>query len=355
MSSLPTRRIAVSLCAGALLGALTAAAFVEHAPSAAQSHAYRLTADAHAPLPASRLAQAAVTFRGGPITTSTGETVDVRVSDALPLETSTPEGWAEFLAAMTHGPEITKLTTYIVSFDEVQQICGSRALGCYGGNEMVAPGETVADITAEEVVRHEYGHHIAFNRLNAPWTAVDWGPKRWASAANVCARVARREAYPGDEGTNYALNPGEAWAEAYRLMDERKAAITTATWQIVSRSFFPSEPALQAADADVLQPWTAARTTVSTRVFGKATPKTWLIPLSTPLDGNLRVSATMPNGGAHEVSLVAANRRTVVGRAEWVGQRVRRLDGSVCGQRSFFVRVTQKGALGRVRVSVTLP
>ena len=99
MSSLPTRRIAVSLCAGALLGALTAAAFVEHAPSAAQSHAYRLTADAHAPLRASRLAQAAVTFRGGPITTSTGETVDVRVSDALPLETSTPEGWAEFLAA----------------------------------------------------------------------------------------------------------------------------------------------------------------------------------------------------------------------------------------------------------------
>ena len=104
---------------------------------------------------------------------------------------------------------------------------------------MVAPGETVADIAPEEVVRHEYGHHIAFNRLNAPWTAVDWGPKRWASAANVCARVARREAYPGDEGSNYALNPGEAWAEAYRLMDERKAGITTATWQIVVAELLP--------------------------------------------------------------------------------------------------------------------
>jgi hypothetical protein len=355
VSSLPTRRLAVSLCAALLLGALTAATFVERTSGPAGSHAYRLSADVHTQLRASRLARAAVTFRGGPITTSTGETVDVRVSDALPLETSTPEGWAEFLATMTHGPEITKLTTYVVSFDEVQQICGSRALGCYGGDEMVVPGETAADITAEEVVRHEYGHHIAFNRLNAPWTAVDWGPKRWASAANVCARAARREVYPGDEGSNYALNPGEAWAEAYRLMDERKAGIPTASWQIVSRSFFPTEAALVAADADVLQPWAAARTTVSTRVFGRATPKTWLIPLATPLDGNLRVSATMPGGGTHDVALVAANRRTVVKRAEWVGQRVKRLDGSVCGPRSLFVRVTQKGALGRVRVSVTVP
>ena len=144
---------------------------------------------------------------------------------------------------------------------------------------MVAPGETVADITAEEVVRHEYGHHIAFNRLNAPWTAVDWGPKRWASAANVCARVARREAYPGDEGTNYALNPGEAWAEAYRLMDERKAGDHDRDVADRLAELLPERGGTPGGGADVLQPWTAARTTVSTRVFGKATPKIWLIPL----------------------------------------------------------------------------
>ncbi len=153
----------------------------------------------------------------------------MRVSDSLPLETSTPEGWAEFLAGLTHGPEITRLRTYIVTFSEVQEICGSRALGCYGRDEMVAPGELVADISPEEVVRHEYGHHVANHRLNAPWAAIDWGPKRWASAANVCANVSRREAFPGDQGSNYARNPGEAWAEVYRLMDERKAGITTAT------------------------------------------------------------------------------------------------------------------------------
>ena len=203
-------------------------------------HAWALTADANAPLRASRLAQADVTFRGGPITTSTGETVDVQVSTALPADTSTPESWAEFLTGLTHGPEISLLTVYIVTFDEAQQICGSNALGCYGHDELVAPGESaLADTTPEEVVRHEYGHHIALHRLNTPWEAIDWGPKRWASAMDVCARVARREAFPGDEGPNYTLNPGEAWAETYRLMTEREAGITTATWPIISQSFYP--------------------------------------------------------------------------------------------------------------------
>ena len=346
-----TRRFAVLVSAALLLVGVGAAAFVDRGSE--QSHAYRLTADANTPLRAHRIAQVPITFRGGQITTSTGETVDVRVSDALPLETSTPEGWAEFLAKLTHGPELAELTTYIVSFEEVQQLCGSRALGCYGQDEMVVPGETVSEISPEEIVRHEYGHHIAYHRLNTPWAAGEWGPKRWASAANVCARVGRREAFPGDQGANYARNPGEAWAETYRLMDERKAAITTATWQIVASSFFPSEAALQAAEQDVLQPWTAERTSVSTRVFGKRTPKVWWIRLATPLDGEFRINATMPNGGTHEVVLVGANRSTVVKRAQWTGQRVKRLDGTVCGQRSYFVRVTQKGSLGRIRVSVT--
>ena len=352
------RRLAVFLF-GALLAGVIAAATTsvggQERASASTSHARALAADANAPFRAGRLAQAAITFRGGPITTTSGEVVDVRVSDSLPLQTSTPEGWAEFIAGLTHGSEIGELRTYIVTFDEVQEICGSRALGCYRGDEMVAPGEVVADISPEEVVRHEYGHHVAFHRLNAPWTAVDWGPKRWASAANVCAKVSRREAFPGDEGTNYARNPGEAWAEAYRLMDERKAGITTATWPIVAPSFYPSEAALQAAEQDVLQPWAAATSLAFTKVFGKKTAKVWWIPLTTPLDGDVRINATIGSGGAADVALVGADRRTVVRRAQWVGQRLKRLDSSICGRRSLFVRVTQKGPLGRVRVSVTTP
>jgi hypothetical protein len=303
-----------------------------------------------------RLARAAISWRGGPITTSTGEVVNVRVSDALPVETVTPEGWAEFLAKGTHGSELPALTTYLAPLDEVQQLCGSRALGCYSGNRMVALGDnTIEGTTPEEIVRHEYGHHVAFHRLNSPWRAIDWGPKQWASTAGICQRVSRREAFPGNEGANYEQNPGEAWAEAYRLMDERKNGITTATWRIVDSSFYPDEAALQAAERDVLQPWTAGRTTVFRRTFGKATKKVWWIPLTTSLDGDLRITATVPNAGLHEVALIAANRRTVIRRAQWIGQRAKRLTGSVCGQRSLFVRVTRSGTLGRVSVSVSTP
>ena len=350
-----TRRLAVLLAGALLYVALVGAAISAEPALSAEPGLQLRELDSNAPLRAGRLAQAGLTYRGGPITTSTGETVDVRVSDTLPLETSTPEGWAEFLAKLTHGPELAQLTTFIVAPDEVQEICGSRAAGCYGGNRMVAPGELLDDISPEEVVRHEYGHHIALHRLNAPWAAIDWGPKRWASAANVCAKVLRREAFPGDEGSNYARNPGEAWAEAYRLMDERKVGVTTATWPIVAPSFYPNEAMLQAAEQDVVSPWTAPRTQTSLRAFGKRTPKVWWIPLAAQLDGQLKLSATLPSAGTHEVALVRADRRTVIKRAQWVGQRVKRLDGSICGQRSVFVRVTQKGALGRVRVSVTTP
>ena len=67
--------------------------------------------------------------------------MNVLVSDGLPIETSTPEGWAEFLTGLTHGPEITLLTAHIATFDEVQEICGSRALGCYARNQLVSLGE----------------------------------------------------------------------------------------------------------------------------------------------------------------------------------------------------------------------
>jgi hypothetical protein len=353
----PPRRLAVALACVVL--ALTAAASVLSGAvgSAGPSlHARAVTQELDSTLAAARLQQAPITYRGGPITTSSGETVDVRVSDALPVETSTPEGWAEFLTGLTHGLEISRLTTFVVTFEEVQEICGSRAAGCYGPNRMVVPGESGGfDVSPEEIVRHEYGHHIAYHRLNAPWAAVDWGPKRWASAANVCARVSRSEAFPGDQGSNYSRNPGEAWAETYRLMDERKAGITSATWPIIAPSFYPNEAALLAAEQDVLQPWSASKTTGSVRVFGKKTAKVWWIPLSTPLDGEYRINATVPSGGNHEIALVAANRRTVIRRAQWVGQRVKRMQGSVCGQRSLFVRVTQAGSLGRVRVAMTTP
>jgi hypothetical protein len=302
-----------------------------------------------------RLASPAINWRGGAITTSAGETVTVLVSDALDPSV-TPEVWAGFIAHLVHGPEISKLTAYLATLDQVEELCGARALGCYGDDTLVSIGETLIDgTTPDEVVRHEYGHHIAFNRTNPPWVAVDWGPKLWASSVGVCARVSAGTAFPGDESFHYDQNPGEAWAETYRLMDERKNGILTASWAIVSPSFFPTDAAYQAAERDVLQPWSAGHTETYRRVFTKKAKKMWLIHLQTPLDGNVSVSAVFPKGGLYDVALVGANRRTVLRRALFSGTRTKRLAASVCGQRSLYVRVKQKGTLGPVSVTAATP
>ena len=302
-----------------------------------------------------RILATAPAWRGGPTTTPTGEVVDIRVSDSLPPDV-TPEYWAGFLGNLVHGSELSRLTMYVTTLDDVQAECGERALGCYGADQMVVPGEVAPDgTTPEEIVRHEYGHHIAYNRTNAPWSAIDWGPKNWASAVDVCGRVSRQQAFPGDEGSNYQLNPGEAWAETYRLLVEQKAGITTNTWPIVDSSFYPSPAALVAAERDVLQPWTTSRTTVYSHRFAKKAKKPWLIALTTPLDGDFKASATLPSGSEYSVVLVSSNRRKVLKRGEWVGQRVKRLATTVCGQRALFVRVTPNAVGGLVRVSVTRP
>ena len=302
-----------------------------------------------------RVAQLPVDWPGGPITASTGETVTVFVSPTLGAAV-TPQSWADFLAHLTHGTELAKLTAYFGTLDEVQQLCGAQALGCYGQNQLVAFGEPLIDgVTPQEVVRHEYGHHIAFNRVNPPWVAVDWGPKDWASAVGVCRRVNQGSAFPGDEGVHYDQNPGEAWAETYRLMDERRNGISTQTWTIVSPTFFPSDTAFTAAEEDVVHPWSADRSATFRKRFTKKGTKVWLIPVKTPLDGTLSVSATLPKGSLAEVSLLSSNAKTVLRHATSAGPRTRQLTATVCGQRSLYVRVASRGIPGRVAVTTETP
>jgi hypothetical protein len=353
---LVVRRVAAGLLAGllALLATGAPATQSQSTPAAPSVLFARTLADP----PGTKLRRnllAAETWRGGPITTSTGETVTVYVSDALDASV-TPEQWAEFLVHVAHGPELSMLTAHLTTLDGVEEFCNARALGCYGDNQLVAIGETLIDgTTPDEVVRHEYGHHIAYNRVNPPWAAVDWGPKYWASAAGVCNRVNLGTAFPGDESFHYDQNPGEAWAETYRLMDERRNGILTAGWEIVSPTFFPSEGLLQAAERDVLQPGTAGHATTFRRQFTKNGRKVWLIGLQTPLDGSVSVNALLPKRGPYTVELVAPNKRTVLRRGISSGARTKRLAGNVCGQRSLYVRVTERGATGRVSLTVATP
>lgn len=349
------RRLLPLLAAVAVTLAGGASGAADMRPLGPATTAARLTAHPSTPLSSARLVQSSVSWVGGVTTASTGESVTVYVSAALPVELGTPQTWADFLAGLVHGSELATLTAYITTFDETQEVCGSRALGCYGGNRMVSMGETRFGVTAPEVVRHEYGHHIAFHRTNAPWLAIDWGPKHWSSAVDVCKRAQERTAYPGDEGDHYSLNPGEAWAETYRLLDEARAGASGSGWQIIDSSFYPNENALQAAERDVLEPWAGGGRQVLRRSFTKLGTSTWVVPLATPLDGILDVQVTLPRGGLHEVTLLSGDRRTLLQRGLWSSTTTKILTTTVCGQRSVFLRVVRKGALGRVTVIATTP
>ena len=190
-------------------------------------------------------------------TASTGEEVDVSVFPSYPADEAIGQRWADFFASLLHGPELRLLKAYVASLPEVHAICGGSAVGCYGDDQLILTNEPAFGFLPEEVARHEYGHHIARNRSNAPWPAFDWGPKRWASAARICPRVRWNAAYPGDESLLYKLNPGEAFAEAYRVLVDTRLGDAHPAWPLVDQSFFPDQAALDAIEQDVLSPWPA--------------------------------------------------------------------------------------------------
>jgi hypothetical protein len=295
----------------------------------------------------------AASWWGRTYTTSTGEAVTVSVSDSYPLDDSFGQGWAETFAGLLHGSELQLLHVYVGTPKEVQSECGSPyALGCYGSNQLVVIGEPTSGVDPKTVAMHEYGHHLAFNRLNTPWSAVDWGTKRWASYANVCARTVARTAFPGDEDVHYSQNPGEAFAETYRLLNESKSGATAFTWPIADSTFYPDAAALQAVEQDVLEPWTTP-TSRSLRVRFAKGKRAWTLRLATPLDGQLDVKVTLPAGALDDVSLVGDGH--VLGQGLWSGLHEKTLGYQICGRRSLLLRVVRKGAPQSFAVRVTQP
>lgn len=293
-------------------------------------------------------------WHGGELTTATGETVTVHVSDAYPQEQVVPQAWAEFFAALPHGSELASVRIRIAPPTEVEALCREGALGCYGQEELVVIGEPADGLTPEQVARHEYGHHVASHRSNPPWRAVDWGPKRWASAQRVCARAKSGTVFPGDEGHRYTLNPGEAFAETYRVLAEQKAGAVLSSWSVVDGSFYPDAAALRAAAEDVAKPWTSSAAKTVRGRFKVGGPRRWLMPVATPLDGELTAELRLPSGRLDTLELVSPEGR-VLSRGLWASASSRRLSFVVCGQRRLALRVTSGGAAGRFDLTVTRP
>ena len=224
------------------------------------------------------------------MTAATGEQLTVYVSDSYTPDQNPPQQWADFFAGLIHGSELTSLTAYVATPAEVQELCRSgEALGCYGSNRLRVSGETFDGVSPEEVARHEYGHHVAANRNYAPWPAIDWGTKRWATDENVCSRAGRSEVFPGDEGEDYTRNPGEAFAETYRVLNDVRSLGLAASWGLVDSSFVPNAAALDAVEQDVLHPWTGPTSIVLRGRFTARSSSVWAKTFATPLDGGLSV------------------------------------------------------------------
>lgn len=291
---------------------------------------------------------------GGAYTAYTGERVHVYLSAAYPEEAAVGQRWANTLASLLHGSELSLVRAYVAPYPEVQTVCGrSGVLGCYGGQELVTIAEPVDGISPEEVLRHEYGHHVAANRQNPPWAAVAWGTKRWASHMNVCTRAATGMAFPGDQGGGYSLNPGEAFAEAYRVLNEVRSGAPGFTWDLADYSFRPDTAALAAVEEDVVHPWTQPSTrVVKARFAGRA--RSWTYVLSTPLDGDLTLTLRTPLGSTHGVEIHAGDQR-VLGRGLWSGSGEQTLSHRVCGERSVVVRVTRQAGAPQFTLRIDAP
>jgi hypothetical protein len=293
-------------------------------------------------------------YWGGVYRASTGENVTVYASDAYPVDPALGQRWADFLASLVHGPELSTVNVMLSTPDEISRICGQDALACYSarGALLYAPGEDPsASLSAEAVITHEYGHHISANRNNAPWDALDYGPKRWASSMQICAGAKQGMFAPGAEDPlRYETNPGEGWAETYRLLNQRREGVPESPWEIVSQTLYPTDAALAAAQLDVTNPWqTATATTRRGAVTKSSRVRNYTV--ATLLDGSLKLTLRASKGLRVAVDLFASSTR--VAHATGSGTMAR--STTVCGSRSYRVRVTELKGRGAFQLAVSTP
>jgi len=286
-------------------------------------------------------------FWGGVYTTNTNEHVTIYSSNAYTTDDASNQRWADFVASLVHGAEISRVTIYLAPPAQVAATCGGAdILGCYEASRIMAPGEDTAQVSAESVVAHEYGHTVAANRSNAPWPALAWGTKRWASYEQVCRRARSRELFPGAEGPLlYQFNPGEVFAETYRLVNERLAGRPDTPWRVVDPSLQPDARDLALVEQDVRRPWTANRRLTLNGRFAARGPSARTFTIRTPLDGVL--AATVRSTPSVRVELVAGKKLVAHGSSS--------IATTVCGARTLRARVKRVVGSGPFTVSLSLP
>jgi hypothetical protein len=237
-------------------------------------------------------------------------TIVVGVTEACArnCELVDPQRIADFIGTLIHGDEVSLLTVQLDTEYELGFDCGFGAEACYyaGEDKIVIGGYEQADRSGdslEYVLAHEYGHHVAAHRALPPpfGAAVDWGTERWASREHVCQGIRRGRLFPGDEGSHYYEDPGEAFAESfarYRFPD------MPVRWHWLPR-LKPDAAAFEAIREDTLTPWRGRSTVVlSGRVPARGEGAA-VEYLRTPLDGTVSLR---PGGLRHGYELALRSR-----------------------------------------------
>jgi hypothetical protein len=295
-------------------------------------------------------------FSGGDYTAATGELVHVFSAEEYGADPEFNQRWADFLASLPHGPELSRAIVYLAPLAQVQTVCGSAALACYdpSSETIFGTAEDVPDrATAQSILAHEYGHHVANNRSNPPWDAEDWGAKRWASYENVCSDVQDGTLFPGDEGESYQLNPGEGFAETFRVLYEREAGVPESPWLAVSQSLYPDDTALRLLEQDVRDPWTGNTVSTYPGHFSPGSGIRRTFHLKTPLDGNLRLTLRSPRTASFALRLFDAEGNLV---DELVDSRpAKTMSYEICGARTLDVRVVRTQGYGAFTLQVSRP
>jgi hypothetical protein len=292
--------------------------------------------------------------------TADGAIVEVQLSQSFAddeANRNAAQSFVDFLATRVHGAELGRLRMFIGTPAEVNTECGgdSGVQACYVGDERRMyvpssdPGGGRTPFTREYVMTHEYGHHIAAYRRNDPFSAINWGPKYWASYELVCAGVFAGRYFPGNQGAHYLDDPGEGWADSYAHLH-----FPTAPFQF-NRGFAPDAGAFAAIRRDVLTPWNGPVTrTVRRTLSGRRRVTSTTSRLT--LDGTVALALSGPRRSNYDLQVIENGR--VVDQTRAAGSRDH-VSGTVCranpGTASVTFRVRRRSGSGPFSLKISTP
>ncbi len=303
---------------------------------------------------------ASASLRRYPVHDEKGRKVTIGISAAcrqMPsrCDAANPQKVANFLGTVVHGDEMSTLVVELVTDDEMDAVCGQGTLACYysGQDQMFLSGSDDPNpsdgATRNFVLAHEYGHHLADHRRNPPFRpTIDWGTKRWSSFERVCQGTRLGAYFPGDEGTHYYRNPGEAFAEAfafYRFPGRVR-------WQWTD-SLRPSRESFAAIRLDAIRPWKHRTRLLSSGRLGRAGRQRAVARISTPLDGVLSLGLKEPAGA--DFGLALRDRAGRVLRSASGSGPHETVNYTICGQARVKAVIIRAHGGGSFRLTVRRP